>query len=170
MEKLPYLPTLRTFEKQGAFQQSCGIWGKRGTASLARRANEGDETAHRLRLACGNGLAANVWEAFQQRFRIPRILEFYAATEGGLSLFNVQGKPGAIGRIPAYLAHRFAPALVAFDFDKGEPRRDENGFVRQGFDPSQCADPLYFSHPERRAYAALDAPLYDSIFAGAIRL
>ena len=87
-----------------------------------------DETAHRLRLACGNGLAASVWEPFQQRFRIPQILEFYAATEGGISLFNVQGKPGAIGHIPPYLAHRFAPALVAFDFDKGEPRRDENGF------------------------------------------
>jgi fatty-acyl-CoA synthase len=86
------------------------------------------ETAHRLRLACGNGLAAGVWEEFQQRFRIPQILEFYAATEGGISLFNVQGKPGAIGHIPAYLAHRFAPALVAFDYDQGEPIRDENGF------------------------------------------
>jgi fatty-acyl-CoA synthase len=87
-----------------------------------------DETAHRLRLACGNGLAAGVWEAFQQRFAIPQMLEFYAATEGGLSLFNVQGKLGAIGHIPPYLAHRFAPALVAFDLDKGEPARDESGF------------------------------------------
>jgi fatty-acyl-CoA synthase len=85
------------------------------------------ETAHRLRLACGNGLAAGVWEAFQQRFRIPQILEFYAATEGGLALFNVQGKPGAIGHIPPYLTHRFAPALVAFDHDKGAPVRNENG-------------------------------------------
>ncbi len=95
---------------------------------LLHRPYAENETAHRLRLACGNGLAASVWEAFQQRFRIPQILEFYAATEGGISLFNVQGKPGAIGHIPPYLAHRFAPALVAFDFDKGEPRRDENGF------------------------------------------
>jgi fatty-acyl-CoA synthase len=87
-----------------------------------------DETAHRLRLACGNGLASGVWEAFQQRFRIPQVLEFYAATEGGLSLFNVQGQPGAIGHIPPYLRHRFAPALVAFDVDTGEPARDANGF------------------------------------------
>lgn len=87
-----------------------------------------NETAHRLRLACGNGLSASVWDEFQQRFNFPQILEFYAATEGGISLFNVQGKPGAIGHIPAYLAHRFAPALVAFDFDKGEPIRNENGF------------------------------------------
>ena len=87
-----------------------------------------NETAHRLRLACGNGLAANVWEAFQQRFHIPQVLEFYAATEGGISLFNAQGKPGAIGHIPSYLAHRFAPAIVAFDFDNGEPARDKKGF------------------------------------------
>ena len=87
-----------------------------------------NETEHRLRIACGNGLAAGVWEAFQQRFQIPQIFEFYAATEGGISLFNVQGKPGAVGHIPSYLAHRFAPALVAFDFDNGEPIRNENGF------------------------------------------
>jgi fatty-acyl-CoA synthase len=42
--------------------------------------------------------------------------------------------------------------------------------VRQGFNPGQCADPLYFDHPELCAYAVLDAPLYDSILTGAIRL
>ena len=296
-----------------------------------------NETAHGLRMAVGNGLSAGVWEAFQQRFRIPQVLEFYAATEGGLSLFNVQGRPGAIGHIPSYLAHRFAPALVRFDFDTGEPVRDEDGFcvrcdtnepgealvkvrsdaegagsrfegytsaaetekrilrdvfapgdawvrtgdlmrrdekgffyfvdrvgdtfrwkgenvstsevaqelcafggvlhasvygvtvpgtegragmaavvtegtldlaalhghlaerlpgyarplflrlcpqatltgtfkyaktelVRQGFDPARCSDPLYFYHPESRAYTALDAPAYDSICAGTVRL
>ena len=56
--------------------------------------------AHKLRLACGNGLSGDVWEAFQERFAIPQILEFYAATEGNFSLYNVEGKPGAIGRIP----------------------------------------------------------------------
>ena len=47
-----------------------------------------DETQHRLRLCCGNGLRAEVWETFQERFRIPQILEFYAATEGNFSLYN----------------------------------------------------------------------------------
>src|SRR6202020_2107493 len=46
------------------------------------------EASHRLRLACGNGLRGDIWEAFQARFSIPRILEFYAATEGNFSLFN----------------------------------------------------------------------------------
>ena len=87
-----------------------------------------EEHAHRLRMACGNGLAAEVWEPFQERFRIPRIFEFYGATEGGVSLFNIQGKRGAIGHIPSYLAHRFAPALVRFDVESGEPVRDAAGF------------------------------------------
>ena len=68
--------------------------------------------AHNLRLACGNGLSADVWEAFQDRFAIPQILEFYAATEGNFSLYNVEGKPGAIGRIPGFLRHRFGVALI----------------------------------------------------------
>ena len=62
------------------------------------------------------------------RFRIPQILEFYAATEGNVSLYNVEGKPGAIGRIPPFLAHRFPVALVRFDLEHGEPLRDADGF------------------------------------------
>jgi len=82
---------------------------------------------HRIRLACGNGLAPDVWDDFKERFRIPRILEFYASTEGGVSLFNAEGQRGAIGRIPAYLAHRFSPALVRIDVGNGEPVRNDQG-------------------------------------------
>ncbi|MBR0717954.1 long-chain-acyl-CoA synthetase [Bradyrhizobium liaoningense] len=85
------------------------------------------ENRHRLRLACGNGLRGDIWEDFQERFAIPRVLEFYAATEGNFSLFNVEGKPGAIGRIPPLLAHRFPAAIVKVDPDTGVPLRDEDG-------------------------------------------
>ena len=71
-----------------------------------------EETQHRIRIACGNGLRPDVWENFKSRFRIPQILEFYGATEGNVSLFNVEGEVGAIGRIPSYLAHRFPAALL----------------------------------------------------------
>ncbi|NEV76384.1 long-chain-acyl-CoA synthetase [Rhodopseudomonas sp. BR0C11] len=86
-----------------------------------------NETRHRLRLACGNGLRGDVWGAFQGRFAIPRMLEFYASTEGNFSLYNVEGEPGAIGRIPSFLAHRFPAALVKFDFETGLPMRDGHG-------------------------------------------
>ena len=55
------------------------------------------------------------------------ILEFYAATEGNFSLFNVEGKPGAIGRIPPLLAHRFPASIVKVDADSGSPVRGEDG-------------------------------------------
>jgi fatty-acyl-CoA synthase len=85
------------------------------------------ERAHRLRLCCGNGMSADVWEKFQRRFAIPRILEFYAATEGNFSLYNVEGKIGAIGRVPSFLAHRFPLALVKFDAATGKPARGTDG-------------------------------------------
>ncbi len=85
------------------------------------------ETAHQLRLACGNGLRGDVWEPFQARFAIPRILEFYAATEGNFSLYNVEGRPGAIGRVPPMLAHRFPAAIVRVDADSGAPVRTADG-------------------------------------------
>jgi fatty-acyl-CoA synthase len=85
------------------------------------------DTAHRIRMCCGNGLGPDVWDAFKERFRIPRIFEFYASTEGNVSLFNIEGKRGAIGRNPSFLAHRTSVALVKFDLGKEAPLRDAEG-------------------------------------------
>ena len=86
-----------------------------------------EESQHALRAACGNGLRAEVWREFQQRFRIPQILEYYAATEGNFSLYNCEGRPGAIGRVPPFLAHRLPVAVVKFDPDVEAPLRDASG-------------------------------------------
>jgi fatty-acyl-CoA synthase len=86
------------------------------------------EQHHRIRLCCGNGLRPEVWNDFKARFRIPQILEFYAATEGNVSLFNVEGKVGAIGRLPFFLGRQFPAVLVKFDVEAGEPIRDDQGF------------------------------------------
>jgi fatty-acyl-CoA synthase len=85
------------------------------------------ERRHRLRLACGNGLRGDIWQEFQARFSIPQILEFYAATEGNFSLYNVEGKVGAVGKIPPLLAHRFPAAIVKVDADQDRPLRSELG-------------------------------------------
>jgi fatty-acyl-CoA synthase len=71
--------------------------------------------AHQLRLAVGNGLQASVWQAFQHRFRVPQILEYYAATEGMLSFYNCEGKPGSIGRIPPALKPYLVVKLIRVD-------------------------------------------------------
>jgi fatty-acyl-CoA synthase len=86
-----------------------------------------DETRHRLRLACGNGLRPEIWTAFQERFRIPRIIEFYAATEGNVTLFNFEGRPGAIGRLPRLLERRFPVRIVKLDAAREAPVRDARG-------------------------------------------
>ena len=86
------------------------------------------ELHHRLRLACGNGLRADVWTRFQSRFQIPQILEFYAGTENNFSLFNVEAKPGSIGRIPNFLRHRFPATLIKLDRETGDVVRNPQGF------------------------------------------
>ena len=86
------------------------------------------ETEHRLRLCCGNGLRSDVWEEFRRRFRIPQIFEFYAATEGNFSLYNCEGKPGAIGRIPPFLRHRFPVTLIKYDIERDMPVRNQEGY------------------------------------------
>jgi fatty-acyl-CoA synthase len=86
------------------------------------------ERAHRLRLACGNGLRPDIWTQFKERFRIPHIIEFYAATEGNVSLFNFEGKEGAVGRLPWWVAARFPTKIVRFDRERQQPVRDARGF------------------------------------------
>src|SRR6185312_15812830 len=93
----------------------------------ASPAGPGDEAVHSLRLACGNGLRGEVWKEFQSRFRIPQILEYYAATEGTFSLYNCEGRVGSIGRIPPFLSHRYPVALVRSDPASGAPVRDAEG-------------------------------------------
>ncbi len=86
-----------------------------------------EERAHRLRLAFGNGLRPDIWEAFQARFAVPRILEFYGATEGNVSLFNFDARPGAVGRVPFYLRSRFNVRIIAMDLETEQPLRGPDG-------------------------------------------
>jgi fatty-acyl-CoA synthase len=85
------------------------------------------ERRHSLRVACGNGLRGDVWTAFQSRFRVPRIIEFYSAMEANFSLYNCEGKPGSIGRIPAFLPQRSSVDLVTLDAETDEPVRGGDG-------------------------------------------
>lgn len=85
------------------------------------------ERRHRLRICTGNGLRPDVWEHFRDRFGVPRILEFYAATEGTVSLYNVEGKVGAVGRVPSFMARRSPALIVRHDVETGLPLRDGEG-------------------------------------------
>jgi fatty-acyl-CoA synthase len=85
------------------------------------------EREHSLRLCCGNGLRADVWTNFKERFSIPQIIEFYAASEGTFSLFNIEDEPGAIGHVPPFLWPTFPAVIVRYDGERDGPYRDEHG-------------------------------------------
>ncbi len=85
------------------------------------------EKQHKLRLIFGNGLRPDVWEQFDARFGITDVVEFYGSTEGNVQVLNLDGKTGAVGRVPAYLKSQFNIRLVRFNFETEEPERDANG-------------------------------------------
>jgi fatty-acyl-CoA synthase len=82
------------------------------------------ETAHSLRLIIGNGLRPEIWPTFKSRFKIPKIVEFYGATEGNVALLNFDGKVGAVGRIPGYMRKRMPIHVIKFDVENEQPIRD----------------------------------------------
>ncbi len=88
------------------------------------------EGSHQLRVACGNGMRPDVWARFKHRFKIPHIREFYAATEGNAVMFNLDGKEGAIGRVPTWLRPMFPMTNVRLmaEGDGEEIMRGSDGF------------------------------------------
>ncbi|KAG8012733.1 Very long-chain acyl-CoA synthetase, partial [Nibea albiflora] len=87
-----------------------------------------NDRRHKVRLAIGNGIRAEVWREFINRFGNIQIREFYGATEGNFSLLNYSGKIGAVGR-DTFLHKKYFPySLIKFDVDKEKPVRDSAGF------------------------------------------
>ncbi|XP_074523054.1 long-chain fatty acid transport protein 2-like [Halichoeres trimaculatus] len=90
-----------------------------------KRDNDKD---HKVRLALGNGIRADTWADFLERFGDIRICECYGATEGNVGFVNYVGKIGAIGR--EHFLHKMGCpyALIRYDTEKEEPVRDSRGF------------------------------------------
>jgi len=68
---------------------------------------------HRLRVMMGAGLGSDIWQAFQERFGIARILEGWSSTEANTSLINLDGRIGSCGRIP--FKERHNGRLIRYD-------------------------------------------------------
>ncbi|XP_029284443.1 very long-chain acyl-CoA synthetase [Cottoperca gobio] len=92
--------------------------------STPKRENDKD---HEVKLAIGNGVRAEVWREFLNRFGNIRIREFYASTEGNVGFFNYVGKIGAVGRVNFFHRMLFPYTLVKYDTERDEPVRDTNG-------------------------------------------
>ena len=80
---------------------------------------------HFVRIIVGNGLRAEVWEAFEQRFGITDIREFYGASEGNSAFVNAFGARGTAGFSP------LSYAIVAFDAETETPVRDKKGYMKK---------------------------------------
>lgn len=86
----------------------------------------------KLRWAIGNGLRPEVWDAFQDGFKIPNVFEFYGATEGNgalmnsTSISNIRSR-GAVGKQGALQNLIFRFKIVKFDVDAEVPVRDNEG-------------------------------------------
>uniref|UniRef100_A0A4W5KZV0 long-chain-fatty-acid--CoA ligase n=1 Tax=Hucho hucho TaxID=62062 RepID=A0A4W5KZV0_9TELE len=86
-----------------------------------------NDREHKVRLAIGNGVRAEIWREFLNRFGNMDVREFYASTEGNVGFINYTGKIGAIGRVN-YLHRKLFPyALIKYDTERDEPIRGSSG-------------------------------------------
>lgn len=85
------------------------------------------ERAHKITKGFGNGLRADVWAEFVKRTGIHKLVEFYGSTEGNVNFFNLDGKIGAVGRIPRLLRSRLPARIIRFDVETEEPVRGADG-------------------------------------------
>jgi len=115
------------------------------------------ERAHKIRAVFGNGLRPDIWEKFRDRFGIPRITEFYGSTEGNVTFFNADGKVGAVGRIPPYLASLFKVKIIKFDVGAGTHLRGPDGFcIECGVDePGEMLGQIE-QNPQRAALSGFE--------------
>ncbi|XP_033749296.1 very long-chain acyl-CoA synthetase-like [Pecten maximus] len=88
---------------------------------------------HNIRIAMGNGLRLDIWKKFQDRFKIPMIVEHFGATEGTSLTLNLTNKVGAVGRISPLmrLASKYKLSVqirvIRYDRVKEEPIRGKDG-------------------------------------------
>lgn len=89
------------------------------------------DTTHNLRLIFGNGLRPQIWPQFVKRFNIPRVAEFYGATEGNANIVNIDSTVGSIGFVSRILPQVYPISIIKADPDTGEPIRDKNGLCQE---------------------------------------
>ncbi|KAH7729350.1 Protein ACS-22 a [Aphelenchoides avenae] len=87
-----------------------------------------EEKQHKVRLMVGNGLRAEIWQEFVDRFHV-RIGEFYGSTEGTSNLVNIDGKVGSCGFLPiSPLTKKLHPVrLLKVNEETGEVIRRRDG-------------------------------------------
>jgi fatty-acyl-CoA synthase len=89
---------------------------------LMNQAPQSSDRDNRVRVVTGNGLRADLWEAFQERFGIENVAEFYGSTEGNIGTLNFTNTVGSVGRL-------LSGVIVKYDDARGEFVRDAKGHL-----------------------------------------
>ncbi|MEE2034450.1 long-chain-acyl-CoA synthetase [Rhodococcus chondri] len=84
-----------------------------------------DDRDHGIRVMVGNGLRAEIWDEFTERFGIDRVAEFYGASECNIAFINALNQPRTAGICP------LPYAVVDYDPETGQPRRHDDGRLRR---------------------------------------
>lgn len=83
-----------------------------------------EDKNHKIKRIIGNGLRADIWMEFKQRFGIKHINEFYGASECNVLFTNVFNLDKTAGFCP--LPYK----IVAYDPESEQPLRNHKGFMQ----------------------------------------
>ena len=84
------------------------------------KANDGD---HNVRIIVGNGIRPAIWKTFKQRFNIPKVMEFYASSEGNIAFTNLFNFDETVGVSPLPFA------IVKYDRECEQPVLNKKGHM-----------------------------------------
>ena len=88
---------------------------------LLNRPATAKDRNHNVRLMVGNGLRAEIWDQFVERFGVEQVYEFYGASESNVAFVNGFGLSKTAGFCPLPFA------IVEFDAEREKPVRHGAG-------------------------------------------
>ena len=84
-----------------------------------------DDRDNPLTKIIGNGLRADIWRDFKERFGISKVYEIYGAAESNLYFVNLLNLDCTVGRCS------LPYAIVKYDVEEDTAIRDKNGFMQR---------------------------------------
>ncbi len=84
-----------------------------------------DDRNHKLSAMTGSGLSPAIWQAFQERFGVSRMIEGYGGTELNVGMMNIDNRVGSCGRIP--FKEKSNARLVKYDRETDRHVRNPDG-------------------------------------------
>ncbi|XP_038118477.1 long-chain fatty acid transport protein 4 isoform X1 [Culex quinquefasciatus] len=118
----------------------------------------GNDKDHKVRLIFGNGLRPQIWPQFVERFNIPRVAEFYGATEGNANIVNIDNTVGAIGFVSRIIPSVYPISIIRADPATGEPIRGKDGLCQlcQPNEPGVFIGKILPNNPSRAFLGYVD--------------